>query len=407
MAGSAAVESRAQAIVKPARWPIDAPDGSSARFSRVRISISPIESTSQTPGPGRVVADPRRIAGQGDDVPDAERVGAEQLRLEGHQVPVARRAVDQALEVEVVLDPERDRQRAHPDPGHRRVRDVDDVDARVAQEPRRLDRPLDPDAPRRVDLDRDDEPPGGKQLGEPGRRRRLLAGVRRAARSARDVAGDGRGTAIEGGAAARSSGIHGRGGVVEREAHRGDVLGGGAAAAAEDPGAGGEHPRRHRPEVLGAGREDEAALEPLRQAGVRHDQPRRIAVGRRAHRLQRVQAGRRAGPAVHPDHVRAGPPERRRGFRRPAAVDEDPLLAEGQRSDHRQVGRAPRLVDGDEQRREIGERLEDDRVDAALEQAVDLLPERRPSLRLGDGRPRRGPPARAVPRTRRRAHRGR
>ena len=51
VAASAAVESRAQAIVNPARWPIDAPVGSSARLSRVRISIRPIESTSQTPVP--------------------------------------------------------------------------------------------------------------------------------------------------------------------------------------------------------------------------------------------------------------------------------------------------------------------------------------------------------------------
>ena len=98
----------------------------------------------------------------------------EQLRLERHQVPVARRAVDEALEVEVVLDPERDGHRAHPDPGHRRVGDVDDVDARVAQEPGGLDRALDPDAPRRVDLDRDHESAGLEQLGQPGRRRRVV-----------------------------------------------------------------------------------------------------------------------------------------------------------------------------------------------------------------------------------------
>ena len=130
------------------------------------------------PGPGRVVADPRRVAGQRDDVADPERMGAEQLRLERHQVPVARRAVDEALEVEVVLDPERHRQGAHPDPGHRRVGDVDEVDAGVAQEPGGLDRPLDPDAPRRVDLDRDDEMAGLEELGQAGRRRRVIGGGR-------------------------------------------------------------------------------------------------------------------------------------------------------------------------------------------------------------------------------------
>ena len=152
------------------------------------------------PGPGRVVADPRRVAGQRDDVADAERVGAEQLRLEGHQVPVARRAVDEALEVEVVLDPERHRQGAHPDPGHRRVGDVDEVDAGVAQEPGGLDRPLDPDAPRRVDLDRDDEPAGVEQLGQAGRRRRVVGGRPRRASGPRA------GSAVE----ARSASLDGR-----------------------------------------------------------------------------------------------------------------------------------------------------------------------------------------------------
>src|SRR6478609_2756526 len=117
VAASAAVESSAQAIVNPARWPIDRPD---------RIDVPDA-------GACRVIADPWRIAGQGDDVANPERMSAEQLRLEGHQVPVARRAMDKALEVEVVLDPERDRQGAHPDPGHRRVGDVDEVDTGVAQ----------------------------------------------------------------------------------------------------------------------------------------------------------------------------------------------------------------------------------------------------------------------------------
>ena len=70
---------------------------------------------------------------------------AEQLRLERHQVPVAGREVDEALEVEVVLDPERDGHRAHPDPGHRRVLNVAQVGAGVAEEARGVDRALDAD----------------------------------------------------------------------------------------------------------------------------------------------------------------------------------------------------------------------------------------------------------------------
>ena len=154
------------------------------------------------PGPGRIVADPRRVAGQRDDVADAERMGAEQLGLEGHQVPVARRAVDEALEVEVVLDPERHGQGAHPDPGHRRIGDVDQVDAGVAQEPGGLDRPLDADAAWWVDLDRDDEV-AGRRAARPGgsgvaRRWRLSA---RGDRSARVVVIEARSVSVEAGAA--------------------------------------------------------------------------------------------------------------------------------------------------------------------------------------------------------------
>ena len=68
--------------------------------------------------PGWVVADAWRVAGQREDVAHVERVSAEELRFERHQVAVARREVDEALEVEVVLDAEGDRQRAHADTRH-------------------------------------------------------------------------------------------------------------------------------------------------------------------------------------------------------------------------------------------------------------------------------------------------
>ena len=48
LSGSAAVGSRAQAMVKPARCPIDRPAASSPLLRRRMISISPIASTSQT-----------------------------------------------------------------------------------------------------------------------------------------------------------------------------------------------------------------------------------------------------------------------------------------------------------------------------------------------------------------------
>ena len=80
---SAAVESRAQAIVNPARWPIDEPDGSSAGLSRRQDLDQPDRIDVPDARPGRVVADPRRVAGQGDDVPDAEGVGARAAPIRG------------------------------------------------------------------------------------------------------------------------------------------------------------------------------------------------------------------------------------------------------------------------------------------------------------------------------------
>ena len=53
-------------------------------------------------------------------------------------------------------------------------RHVDDVDAGVAQESGGLDGSLDPDAPRRVDLDRHDEAAGVKQSGQASRWRRVV-----------------------------------------------------------------------------------------------------------------------------------------------------------------------------------------------------------------------------------------
>ena len=188
--------------------PIAEPAWSSPRLRRVRISIRPIESTSQTPGAGGVVADARRVAGQREDVADAERVRAQQLGLERHEVPVAGRRVDDALEVEVVLDPERDGHRAHPDPRHRRVADVDDVGAGVAQQPRGLERALDPDAPRRVDLDREHEPPVGERVGEPrsgAAARRSSAASANAVRGARARASESRRVGRRSAAGARAA----------------------------------------------------------------------------------------------------------------------------------------------------------------------------------------------------------
>ena len=64
------------------------------------------------------------------------------------------------------------------------------------------------------------------------------------------------------------------------------------------------------------------------------------------------------------------------------AVGQHEVLAEGHRGDDRHVRRPVGLVDGEQQVVEVEERLDHEQVDAALEQAVDLLPERRPDRGL-------------------------
>ena len=184
-----------------------------------------------------------------------------------------------------------------------------------------------------------------RRVGGGGRRRRRRRPFdERRPRSQSATATCGRSAAV-----AADGGRTGRQDRVERGPHRGDVLGRRPAAATDDPGPGRQQPRRHRAEVLGAGGVDEAALEPLRQPGVRHDRARGLAIGRAAHRLERVEAGHRPGSAVDPDRVRAGRGQRLGGGGRAAAVGQDELLAERQRGDDRHVRGAARLVDGQDE----------------------------------------------------------
>ena len=144
-------------MVNPAGAPMGLPAWSSPRLRRASDADETGRVDVPDAGAGGVVADPRRVAGERQDVPDAQRVGAQQLRFEGHQVAVARREVDQAFQVQVVLDAEGHGHRAHAHAGHGAVADVDEVDAGLLQQPRGLDGALDAHRARRVDLDADDE----------------------------------------------------------------------------------------------------------------------------------------------------------------------------------------------------------------------------------------------------------
>ena len=160
-----------------------------------------------------------------------------------------------------------------------------------------------------------------------------------------------------------------------------DVLGRRAAAAADDPRAGVEEAGHGVGEVLRAGGVDELARHALRQAGVGDDAA--CQTGRRAaHLRQRVEADLRADAAVDADRVDAGLRERGRRGLRAGAVDGDQVLAEGHLGDDRQVGQRLGLLDADQQLAQVAERLEQQEVDAALEQALDLLAERGADVRF-------------------------
>ena len=167
---------------------------------------------------------------------------------------------------------------------------------------------------------------------------------------------------------------------IDRAPHRRDVLGRRPAAPADDRRPRVEHVADHPPEVVGAGRVDELALDPLGQAGVRAGWPGPAG----AHRRERIQAAHRPGAAVDPDDVDvgdAGQRRRRDPGRRPVRQRE--VLAERQQRDDRQVGGSgPRLLDRDRQVVDERERLEPEQVGAAFEQPVDGLAEAAPDRPL-------------------------
>src|SRR2546430_2227152 len=117
-------------------------------------------------GRRRVVADAWRIAGERDDVANTERVRGDQLRLERHQVLVAGGEVDQGVDANLLPDHERQRERAHADPRHRAVTDIDGVGARSFDELSTGDALGRIEAARWVDLHADDERAGREPLRE-------------------------------------------------------------------------------------------------------------------------------------------------------------------------------------------------------------------------------------------------
>ena len=173
LSASAAVGSRAQAIVKPARWPIAEPAWSSPWLRRRMISISPTASTSQiarvvsrsaarggSPVRARMFRMPRACA-PSSSASRAIRLRSRVVRWTRHSRPTScwmpkatARAPIRTRPVAESLTFTRSTPASRKEAGG-------------------VEGAVDPDRARRVYLDRDDEGALGELAGEAGRRRRL------------------------------------------------------------------------------------------------------------------------------------------------------------------------------------------------------------------------------------------
>ena len=265
-----------------------------------------------------------------------------------------------------MLDAERDGERPHPHPGHRRVADVDDVDAGVPEQPRRLDRPLDADRARRVDLDRDHVAALSERPSET-RRRGRVASVGGAA------SGADRGRSVgRRGAAAAMAGAGSRDPVVDRRRASPRC----ARASSRSSRRRCARPPSSMSPTIGRS----SRGRPRRRTGPRSAAAARRSAGstpagatpsrraRRGSRPARPRSSRRTRHRRAPPAPRAQPPasSRRRKARSSPNVSS---------ADDRQVGGAARASSTAIARWSIErEGLEPEDVDTALEQALDLSP---------------------------------
>src|ERR1051325_6695537 len=102
-----------------------------------------------------IAAHARRIAAQRDHAPNAERMGAEQLRLQRHQIAVARGEVDQRLDAHTLFGQRGEGDTSHAHAGHRAIADVDAIRASGLDQRRAFEHLGRVEAARRVDFDAD------------------------------------------------------------------------------------------------------------------------------------------------------------------------------------------------------------------------------------------------------------
>ena len=104
-----------------------------------------------------IVAQLGRVAGEAEDVAQADGRGAQQVGLDGEQVAVAAGVVQNRLNAGVLLDLDAEALRAHAGRGARRIGHVDGMDAELGQDARAFDFLDAVDAAGRDDFDQGDE----------------------------------------------------------------------------------------------------------------------------------------------------------------------------------------------------------------------------------------------------------
>ena len=337
---------------------------------RIQALIHPLQDLDEADGvdveDGRgvdIVARARRVAPEGEDVTDVEGVGTEQVGLDAHEVPVSTGEVHVDVEPGRLANEERRGEDRHPHAPERAVVDIDDLHSALFEELGALDQLLDGVAARRVELDRDDELPRlelalERRRGAPGHEPGRFADSRRAHgdRGTHALAPDG---AL----------------AIQRLTHRRDVLRRRAAAATDDACARVHHPRRVLRHVGRRRQIDEPLTDAAREPRVGLDRERQPP-GRRHHLLEHAIERARAHRAVRPQGLDAQRAKRARNLGGRASRERHGLVGEGHLRDDGEVGDRADRFDRVRDLREVRDRLDDERVDAALEEPLRLLAKR-------------------------------
>ncbi len=153
------------------------------------------------------------------------------------------------------------------------------------------------------------------------------------------------------------------------------MLRGGAAAAADQAGAGLAEGQGVLAEIFRVGRVHDAPADLLGPAGVGHDREARLG-HRLAHLAQDAPDLRRAAGAVDADHIRARlRPARCATLAGRVAQQGAVIAGEGHRGHHRQVADLAGGGDRLAHLEQVAEGLQDEQVRAGLRQGLDLLGE--------------------------------